>query len=336
LVERVPLDWLKGCPLIINKVKDTIKKYNLINKNDKILVGVSGGPDSVALLYLLNKLKKEFKLTLHIAHLDHMLRKDSYRDAEFVKRLAERLNIPSTIRQVNVKELAKKGSLEEIARNARLAFLFKVAKDVNADKIALGHNLDDQAETVLMRIIRGTGLYGLSGILPKRNIAGYEIIRPLLEVKRKDIEAFLKRKAIEPCIDMSNLENIYFRNRIRNKLLPLLEKEYNKNIKEVLANMAESLGYDYDYLVKAGNRAGRQMRTKINLKKLSRLHPALQRIIFRYAIASLKGNTRRITFQHIKEIEDLLLNRPINSIVDLPQRVSVVKKKNYLSFYRKT
>ena len=271
---------------------------------------------------------------MHIAHLDHMLRKDSYRDAEYVKRLEERLKLPSTITQVNVKELAKKGSLEEIARNARLAFLFKIAKDVNADKIALGHNSDDQAETVLMRIIRGTGLYGLSGILPKRNIAGYEIIRPLLEVKRKDIEAFLKRKGIKPCIDMSNLEDIYFRNRIRNKLLPLLEKEYNKNIKEVLANMAESLGYDYDYLAKASNRASRQMRTKINLKKLSKLHPALQKIIFRYAIASLKGNTRRITFQHIKEIEDLFLNRPINSIVDLPQGVSVIKKNNYLFFYR--
>ena len=224
--------------MILEQIKKAIRRHNLIAEGDKVLIGVSGGPDSVALLYLLNKLKKEFKLTLHIAHLDHMLRKDSYRDAEFVKRLAERLKLPSTITQVNVKELAKKGSLEEIARNARLAFLFKIAKDVNADKIALGHNSDDQAETVLMRIIRGTGLYGLSGILPKRNIAGYEIIRPLLEVKRKDIEAFLKRKGIKPCIDMSNLEDIYFRNRIRNKLLPLLEKEYNKNIKEVLANMA--------------------------------------------------------------------------------------------------
>lgn len=320
---------------MLDKVSNTIKKYNLINKNDRIVIGVSGGPDSVALLYLLNSLKKEFKLTLHIAHLDHMLRKDSYKDVEFVKELAKKLKIPITTAQIKVKELAKKGSLEEVARNARLGFLFKVAKDIKAKKIALGHNRDDQAETVLMRILRGTGLYGLSGILPKREISGFWIIRPLIEVRRSEIEAYLKKKKIKPRIDSSNLEDIYLRNKIRNKLLPLLEEEYNKNIKELLCNMAGCAAFDYDYLNMVANKFIKQHKAKLNLEKLKGMHRAISRLVLRKSIASIKGDTRRITFQHIKELEDLILGRPANSIVDLPQGVSAVKKKKYLSFYRR-
>lgn len=320
--------------MILEKVKNTIKRYNLIRKGDKIVVAVSGGPDSIALLYLLNNLRKELKLSLHIAHLDHMLRKDSYRDAGFVKGLAQRLKIPVTIERINVRELAKQGSIEEIARNARLGFLFSVAKEIKADKVALGHNFDDQAETVLMRILRGTGLCGLSGILPERNIAGYKIIRPLIEVKRKEIEAFLKKRKVKPRRDTSNLEDVYFRNKIRNRLLPLLEKGYNKNIKEVLSNMAQTSGNDYDYLLKIADRVAGKSGAKINLRRFLKLHPSIQRLVLRLLIARVKGDMRRLTFKHIKEIEDLILNRPINSVVDLPKGVSVVKKK-YLSIYRR-
>lgn len=320
--------------MVIEKVKKTIKRYSLISKNDKVLVAVSGGPDSVALLSVLNGLKKELKLFLHIAHLDHMLRKDSGKDRLFVEKLAERLKLPFTATQVNVKLLAKKGSVEEIARNARLGFLFRVAREIKADKIALGHNLDDQAETVLMRILRGSGLYGLAGILPKRTIAGFQIIRPLIEVRRREIEAYLRRKKIKVRRDASNLEDIYLRNKIRNSLLPLLEREYNRNIKEVLANMADSAAYDYDYLIRAARRSIRKPTARIALKKFLRMHPAMQRLVLRLMIAQVKGDTRRITFQHIKEIEDLVLNRPPNSIVDLPKGISVIKKKS-LSVYRK-
>jgi tRNA(Ile)-lysidine synthase len=299
-------------------------------------VGVSAGPDSVALLYLLNSLKKELNLRLHIAHLDHKLRKDSYKDRIFVEKLAQKLKMPITTKEIDIRAKAQKGSLEEIARNARLGFLFGVAKNIKAKKVALGHNLDDQAETVLMRILRGTGLYGLSGILPKRKFAGYQIIRPLIETRRKDIEAYLKRRKIKPRIDYSNLEDIYFRNKIRNRLLPLLEKEYNKNIKELLSNMAQSLGYDYDYLIHAAKRLMKQNKTRLNLKKIMKLHPAIRRLLFRLAITKVKQDTRRITFQHIREIEDLLFNRPLNSIVDLPKGVSVAKNKKSLSFYSKT
>lgn len=330
LAGRVSLKFM------IKKVRDTIKKYKLISKNDKILIGVSGGPDSVTLLYLLNSLKKELKISLHIAHLDHKLRKDSIKDKDFVEKLAQKLKIPLTAAEINVQALARHGSLEEICRNERLGFFFRVAKEIKADKIALGHNLDDQAETVLMRLLRGSGLYGLSAILPKRGIGGYQLIRPLIGVTRREIEAFLKKKKIIPRRDASNLEEIYFRNKIRNKLFPLLARGYNKNIKAVLANMAEILGSDYDYLNKAAERALGYLGAKsLNLQKLQRLHPAILRLVLRLSIRRLKGDMRRITFQHIRELEDLILNRPAASIVDLPKGISVVKTKKFLSFYRR-
>ena len=321
--------------MILDKVKTTIKKYNLINRNDKIVIGVSGGPDSVALLYLLNSLKREFKLKLHIAHLDHMLRKDSGKDKEFVLALAKRLKLPVTTAQINVKALASHGSIEEIARNARLGFLFKAAKDIGAEKIALGHNLDDRAETVLMRLLRGAGLSGLSAISPKKDIAAYRIIRPLIEIRRKDIELFLKKKKIKARIDASNAQDIYLRNKIRHKLLPLLEREYNPNIKEILSNTSDTVAQDYDYLTKVAEKFMREVKTKIELKKFSKLHTSIRRLVLRAMIARVKGDTRRITLQHIKELEDLILNRPADSLVDLPKGVFVVKKKNALQFYRR-
>lgn len=321
--------------MLLDKVKNTIRKYSLINKNDSLLVGVSGGPDSVVLLYLLNSLKKELKLALHVAHLDHMLRKDSYKDAEFVRGLAEKLKLPITIAAINVKELAKKGSLEEIARKARFGFLFKTAKNTRAKKIALGHNLDDQAETVLMRMIRGAGLYGLSAIAPMRQIEGYCVIRPLIELRRKYIEAELNKRRIKACVDKTNLENTYFRNRIRNSLLPLLEKEYNKNIKDVLGNTALSLGYDYDYLNQAAAKISLRWGGQIKLAEFIRLHQAMQRLVLRLNIARVKGDMRRITSQHIDEVLDLIFNRPVNSVVDLPQGVFVIKRKAALFFYKR-
>lgn len=318
--------------LISEKLINTIKKNKLITRGDRLVIGVSGGPDSVALLCLLNGLKKELDLKLHVAHLDHLLRKDSFRDSNFVQALARRLDLPITLGKINVKAVSSKGSLEEIARNVRLNFLFRTAKKIGAKKIALGHNFNDQAETVLMRILRGSGLYGLSGILPKRDIAGYQIIRPLLEVSRKEIIAFLRSKRIVPRIDKTNLKDLYLRNKIRNRLLPLLEKEYNKNIQEVLVNLAQSSGADYDYLAKSAQEIAFGQKNKLSVARLAKLHPAMRRLILRQAISNIQGSTRRINFQHIKELEDLIFNRPVNSIVDLPKEIQVVKKRNFLVF----
>ncbi|MCX5697493.1 MAG: tRNA lysidine(34) synthetase TilS [Candidatus Omnitrophica bacterium] len=318
--------------MLLDQIRKTIKNQGLLDKNDTVLIGVSGGPDSVALLYILNILKEEYRLKLHIAHLDHALRPASSRDKEFVISLAKKFNIPVTAARV---KLPKGGSLEEVARQARIDFFLKVAKKIKAKKLALGHNRDDQAETVLMRILRGTGLYGLAGILPKRKIFGLTVIRPLIATPRKKIELFLKTKRIKTRLDETNLRNIYFRNKIRNTLLPLLEKNYNKNIKEALCNIAESAGFDYDYLNAVALQRQEQFGQKLKIKELIALHPAIRRLILRLRIASFAGDTRRLTFKHIREIEDLLYCRPANSIVDLPKGISAAKRKNYLSIYKR-
>lgn len=321
--------------MLLNKIRNTIKRYGLINKNDRIVIGVSGGPDSLTLLYILNALKKDLNLKLHVAHLDHMLRKDSYKDGEFVRKLSIRLKIPFTLARVNIKKAAQKGSTEEVAREERHKFLFAVANKFKTRKIALGHNLDDQSETVLMRIIRGTGLYGLTGILPKRKISGFEIIRPLIEVRRREIEKSLKQKRISYITDESNSQDIYFRNKIRNRLLPLLEGEYNKNIREILSTLAESSGYDYDYLSYLAKGEFKKIKGRVNLNRFLKLHRSIQRLILRLAIAKIQGDTRRITFQHIKELEDLIFNRPLNSIVDLPKGIFAIKKPNRIIFKKR-
>jgi tRNA(Ile)-lysidine synthase len=319
----------------MNRFQETIKKYGLIQRGDKILVAVSGGPDSLALLLQLFGLKSKLGLTLHIAHVDHMSRRDSSLDAHFVESLAKKLKLPVSLAKLNPKLSQSKGSLEEIYREARLAFFIQTAKKVKADKVALGHNLDDQAETVLMRVLRGTGLSGLTGISAKRSLHGVVFIRPLLETTRREIDKFLKSRSIKPRIDSTNRQNLFLRNKIRHNLVPLLKKEYNKNIVQVLANLAESISYDYEYLDQVARSTASGSSLRLNLKKIRLLHPAILRLKIRQSIAGIQGDTRRISFVHIQEIEGLLNSRPDKSIVDLPKGISVQKTRNYLRFYKR-
>jgi len=319
----------------MNIIADTIKKYKLIRKGDKILVGVSGGPDSLFLLLCLFGLRQRLGIELHIAHVDHALRGGSSGDASFVKSWAKRLGIPISTVRLEGGIAEKKGSLEENCRQARIDFLVRVAKKIKADKIALGHNLDDQAETVLMRILRGTGLSGLSGISLRRSIKGMVFIRPLLETSRKEINSFLKKKGICPRIDPTNKEDIFFRNKIRNKLIPILKKEYSPNISRLLANLSESASCDYEYLEQSARKALGGDRLSFGLTELAKLHPALFRLKIRQSVALIKGDTRRVTFQHIREIEDLLLNRPAGSIVDLPCGIAARKTRNALKLQKR-
>lgn len=319
----------------MNNFQETIKKYNLIRQGDKILIGVSGGPDSLALLLKLFSLKSKLSLDLHIAHLDHGLRKDSRLDALFVQRWARKLNLPVTIKQLAYPPVKKKGSLEEFFREERIKFFIQTAKTIKANKVALGHNLNDQAETVLMRLLRGTGLSGLSGISARRIIQGIVFIRPLLETPRRQIDKFLKSRRVTPRLDSTNQEDIFLRNKIRHHLIPLLERKYNDNILNVLANLAESVSYDYEYLDRTAQRSLKGNPLRLNLKKIEKLHPAILRLKLRQSISHIQGNTRRISFQHIKELEDLILSRPVGSIVDLPKGIYAQKIRNTLLFSKR-
>jgi tRNA(Ile)-lysidine synthase len=315
--------------MILDKVRAAIKNSCLLKRNETVVVGVSGGPDSLALLYLLSSLKKEFGVSLHVAHLNHNLRKSSAGDLAFVAGEARKLGLGFTAGSVRLKQVS-----EENCRKARLEFLFGVARKHGARTIALGHTLDDQAETVLMRLIRGAGLLGLSGIVAVRQFGRFTVIRPLIEVTRREIEGYLRRRRLSPRRDETNAQDIFLRNRIRRELLPLLGKKYNPNIKQVLSNTAQSAGSDYDYLVRAAEKAAGGIHAKIGLAKLLRLHPSLKRIVLRLMAGNLQGDLRRITARHIREIEDLASNRPAGSVVDLPKGLSVRKTKKNLIFYR--
>lgn len=325
---------------LLQNVKKNIQSHNLLSCGDKLIVAVSGGPDSVTLLYILNRLRYELGIELYIAHVNHKLRKSADTDRRFVEKLAQKLQLPCTVITLNPRRFSKGGSIEETARQLRFESLIKLAKQKKADAIALGHTQDDLAETVLMRILRGTGLLGMQGILPKRKIYGFYFIRPLLSLQRRQIEKYLKKEKILFRVDPSNKNTKFYRNKVRHKLLPTLEKEYSRNIRELLGNLANNAGLDYDFLTKEAEKSFQKISLKpVNAKtvrfkqaRLLKLHPSLQRILVRQAIERLKGNTNRLTLRHIQEIEDLLTNRPVNSIVHLPDNITVAKKQENLVF----
>ena len=322
--------------MLINKIKSTIKKYTMLQKGDNILAGVSGGPDSITLLHILCDLKKEYSLNIIVAHLDHKFRgEESIADRKFCEQLAKKYNLEIVWEAIDVPSIAKEKGIspEEAARMARYDFFKRAARERGIDKIAVGHTRDDQSETVLMRIIRGAGMKGLGGMSPVKEMQGYKIIRPLIEISRKDVEDFISEEGLKFREDSSNEKTIFTRNKIRLELIPLLEKDFNPNVKEVLANMAENLQTENDFLSKYAKRkfkAASKIRNGeilIDIKKFRKLPQAIRKRVLRTALEELKGDLRRLTYQHWKEIEELIDARPVNSIVDLPAGISITKNR---------
>ncbi|MBI3592347.1 MAG: tRNA lysidine(34) synthetase TilS, partial [Nitrospirae bacterium] len=207
---------------IIEKVKRTIQKYSMLSPGNRVLVGLSGGPDSVCLLTILDQLKPELALDICAAYIEHGLRpEETPYEIDFCKELCSSMGIPFITRSIDVKSYAKENKLnkQEAARELRYKALDETASEIGADKIALGHNSNDQAETVLMRLFRGAGMSGLSGIPPVRR----HIIRPLIETERNEIEDFLKNKGIDFVTDSSNLDKHYMRNKIRHSVMPAIK-----------------------------------------------------------------------------------------------------------------
>lgn len=328
--------------MIQAQIKNTIENQGLIAKGDKVLLCVSGGPDSMTLLHLMVNLKNDYKIKLIVAHLDHMLRgRQSVADANFVKKTAAKLNIPFITERSDVKALAdsNRASVEEAAREARYNFYQRAAERVGAKKIATGHTMDDQAETVLMRLIKGSGSRGLSGIPYKRRLGNMWVIRPLLDIRRVDIEKYLKRHKLPAKIDASNYKTFYLRNKIRHILIPRLEKEFNPKIKENLNLIAKNLSVEFNYLnttaLRLFKRLTQETKTEIgiNVKDLLRRHVALQRLLVRQIIYKLKGNLKKITYKHWREIESMLSDEKKRA-VNLPNGIKVLKTKDRLVFVK--
>jgi len=241
--------------MLLNQVKRTIDRHHLLEKDDRLIVGVSAGVDSMVLLHLLNTFREAFDLSLIVAHVNHGLRpEESEREAELVQKESERLGIPFEYGQFNVKEFQKlRGfSPQEAARRIRFHFFYDLLQKHRAQKIALGHNAEDQVETILLRLLRGSGLQGLKGILPIRE---GKVIRPFLEVGRREIEAFATEKKIPFLLDSSNLKKDYLRNRIRLTLIPLIDKEFQSNFKEAVLRTSIILREENDYLEKGAEEA---------------------------------------------------------------------------------
>jgi len=324
---------------IVAQVKETIDDHKLLRKGERVIVGVSGGPDSVALLTVLNALRYELGITLHVAHLNHQLRKDAGLDQRFVEKLCDQWKLSLTVRSLKKNDFKKNGSQEEIAREYRFQFFMDLAKQEDAQAIALGHTKDDLAETVLMRVIRGTGLMGMRGILPKRQINGFRFIRPLLDIPRSHIERFLKKEKLPFRIDSSNTDLKFFRNKIRWELIPYLGKRYNPKIKEALAHLADVLANDYDYLDGQSKKILTKLletespsTIKLKIQPLQKTHRALQRMLIRLCLEKLRGDLHQLTFSHLAEIEDLIERRPTGSVVHLPGALRASSDKNCLIF----
>ncbi|UCG35213.1 MAG: tRNA lysidine(34) synthetase TilS [Candidatus Omnitrophota bacterium] len=321
--------------MIEETLKDTIRSYDLLKRNDKLLLGVSGGPDSMCLLKVFSRLKDEYKLKLVCVHFNHGLRPSADKEEAFVHNFCKKEGIKFISEKKDVRKFFKGDSLEQTARNLRFDFFLKCSREVKIKKIALGHHKDDLVETVLMRLIRGTGLRGLRGFLPKSKYKSLTVIRPLIEIEKSKILDWLKREKVSYCLDESNLEDKFLRNKIRLNLFPLL-KELNPNIAQNLYNLSRSISLDYDFIYAASfdvfNSLKRRHSAKelcLDLEGLKKLSPAVFNHLMRIAIEELKGDVRRIEGRHLEEIRDLVLKRPSGSIVDLPSLL-VKKEQNLL------
>ncbi len=307
---------------MLARVKDTIKRHGMLSGGETVVVSVSGGVDSAVLVHLLARLGEEYSLRLVVAHLNHNLRaEESARDLVFVRSLARRLGLKFAGKTLRAGELKKAGrSVQEAARARRYAFLEETARRHMATKIALGHTEDDQAETVLMRLLKGSSLTGLTGIPPVRG----RFIRPLIEVSRADIEEYAKKEGVAHVVDSSNLKDEYLRNDIRLNLIPYLRKNYNPNITATLARTAAVLRADDGYLEEAALRAAREAVLEerggavvLDRGTVAALHEAMSSRVLLYA-AELLGKRADISSTHIKSFIDVVKGRKPNVRCDLP------------------
>jgi len=350
---------------LARRVQQAILRHQLFLPGARIVVAVSGGPDSVALLHLLATMRSRWHLVLHAAHLDHALREASHEDAECVRRLGARWDIPVTIERRHVATICRQQgwSLEEGARRLRYQFFCEVASRHSASHIAVAHTADDQAETVLIRLVRGTGLLGLGAIPIKRPLeeprsAGRRssvlwVVRPLLEVWRREILAYLEAAHLRYREDATNADSRFVRNRIRHELIPLLERHYNPNIKGTLAQLAEQSHWDYACLQAMAKRQWGRMakveprarapadggraaeassqppgRVALSVGSFTRQPKAIQRQLLRRVIQSLRGDLRAFEFRHWLEAERLFRERPVGTLVDLPGGVQLRRERD--------
>lgn len=327
------------------KILETIKQFELIESGDKIVIGVSGGPDSMCLLNSLNNIRKDenndLSFDICVAHINHMIREEADLETEYVEDYCNKNNIPIYIKRANVIKIAEENKigLEEAGRNVRYKFFEEVLKTTGSNKIAIAHNLNDRAETVLMNLMRGSGPLGLKGIGPKRNNL---YIRPLIQINRKDIEEYCEKEKLNPKFDKSNKDNTYTRNKIRNLLIPYLQKEFNPNIIESITKLSEIMTDEQNYLEKIVNNIYTNLLIEekedeiiLDLKKFNKQDVVIKRKLILYTINKLLKTTKNIEKIHIEDIIKLCNNNIGNKYLTPNKNIKVFLKKGKISFISK-
>lgn len=323
-----------------------ILRHAMIKNGETVLVAVSGGADSLALLYSLHALHSQLNCQLHVAHLNHGLRPDADADVDFVQQQAAHLGVPCTIQCAEVPHFVKqwKLSVEAAARKARYQFYEEVCKQIGATKVALGHHQDDTAETVLMNLIRGSGSAGLKGITPIRE---FKFIRPLAGFTREQIETFLVSINVTPLHDSTNTDTRYFRNRIRHQLIPTLENHYNPNIKVGLSRTADVLSAESEYLDTVAQEAFETCRIRdpdrvkalatlesvvLDREKFQQFHIAVQRRVLRLSFFEMLGSMGDLYFSHCEAMLSLIEGSAPNAALALPNSLRFRRVYQHLIF----
>ncbi|KEH90031.1 tRNA(Ile)-lysidine synthetase [Clostridium novyi A str. BKT29909] len=320
---------------MIEKVINTIKCNNMFEVNDKVVVALSGGPDSICLLHILHTLKDELNISIVAAHVNHCLRGEAAdNDEMYVKKICEELGIQCFVKREDVHRISKERgiSCEMAGREVRYQFFEEVLHKINGNKIAIAHNANDQAETVLMRILRGTGLDGLVGIRPVRDNI---FVRPIINLTRDEIENYCDINKLNPRIDKTNFENIYTRNKIRLELIPYIQKNFNSDVIEVLNRFSDTVKVDNEYINNVAkekyNEYSEISEEKIILKgQLFKEHEAILTRVIRIAIKNIKGNLNNLEKNHIYDIIDIQ-KKSTGKYIMLPSGIRVTN--NYGDIY---
>ncbi len=318
-------------------INQIVLEQGLVSRGDLLLAAVSGGVDSVVLLDVLDHLRCQLGIQVHVAHFNHRLRPGADGDEKFVLALAQRYGFPITVGSRR-DSLRGKACSEDQARRMRLAFLSKTAQKIKANAVVLAHTQNDLAETVLMRMIRGCGLSGLRGILAERLLNGVRLIRPLLGVKRTEIVAYARLRRLKFRQDPTNAQLKFTRNKVRLDLLPLLRRQYNVNVDEVLVDLAQTASQDYDFLLIYAQKRLKEILgchrslVTMNLKKMGQEHVAVRRMLLRLTHEQVTAKPTALAFKHIRALEDLIDGHLDGATVHLPQGIVVAKKGHVLQW----
>ena len=324
-----------------NKVIETIKKYGLIQAKDKIVLGVSGGPDSITMLDILRQIQEEFDFEIVVAHINHMIRKEAIQDEEYVKKYCEKNSIEFFVKRIDVMSVAnnRKIGTEEAGRFVRYEFFDEILKQTESNKIAIAHNKNDKVETIIMHVLRGSGLSGLKGIEPIRG----NIIRPLIECEREEIEKYCDENRLEPRIDKTNFENDYTRNKIRNIVIPYIEKELNPNIIETIDRLSEVVKKEDRYLEKVALDVYDKILIKqelgqiiLELKGFNEQDEVIKSRIILYTVKKLFGSSQGIEKIHINDIIKLCNNNIGNKYLTPNKKIKILVKDKKIFFMAQT